>query len=69
MAEVWLVNRATGQMGNRLMFFAAIYAWCLHEGLLHGPDAWLLEEETLHICIWVPEVAFERGPPGLLSHL
>ncbi|MFN9930899.1 MAG: hypothetical protein ACK54T_09610 [bacterium] len=32
MAEVWLVNRATGQMGNRLMFFAAVYAWCLHKG-------------------------------------
>ncbi|MGH7131947.1 MAG: hypothetical protein ACREJO_08395 [Phycisphaerales bacterium] len=32
MAEVWIINRGTGQIGNRLMFFAAAYAWCLHEG-------------------------------------
>ena len=30
MAEVWIINRDNGQLGNRLMFFAAAYAWCLN---------------------------------------
>lgn len=30
--EVWIVGRQKGQLGNRLMFFAHVYAWCLHTG-------------------------------------
>ncbi len=38
MRELWIVDRHKGQLGNRLMFFAAAYAWCLEEGAtLHWP--------------------------------
>ncbi len=32
MRELWIIDRHKGQLGNRLMFFAAAYAWCLEEG-------------------------------------
>lgn len=32
MQELWIVDRHKGQLGNKLMFFAAAYAWCLEEG-------------------------------------
>jgi hypothetical protein len=30
--QVWIIGRQKGQLGNRLMFFAHVYAWCLHTG-------------------------------------
>lgn len=32
MRELWIADRHKGQLGNKLMFFAAAYAWCLEEG-------------------------------------
>jgi hypothetical protein len=31
MRELWIIDRHTGQLGNKLMFLAAAYAWCLEE--------------------------------------
>lgn len=32
MGSVWIVDRSHGQLGNRLFFLAAVYAWCLEDG-------------------------------------
>jgi hypothetical protein len=32
MGQVWIIDRSHAQLGNRLIFVASVYAWCLEHG-------------------------------------